>query len=259
MVKGSVPLNLIRISLVGVPQTGDSSVSECKKVVKQCSSGRPLSMTRLETEVFVLCYDSEYVHISQSPCPSRNHTTCSLLFTASYTARMKPEFGVYVDRYGVPLPDRGIIEWEGQADRVSYRFPYVLLFCAKFVEVRHLITGRLTQIIRADAAGGVGGPQTLRCLWDGRGGARSFDHDPDISGGGYHPGTSADGGGSSVELPTVLGAVDLALPVTTDKWGAQSSSSVVTRQCVFTLFAPIPPPYSLVEEPAEPYDANSII
>lgn len=187
------------------------------------------------------------------------HATWYLLFAVSYTVRMKPGFGVYVDRYGVPLPDRSIVEWEGQADGVSFRFPYVLLFCVNFVEVRHLITGRLTQIIRADAAGGVGGSQTLRCLWDGRGGARSFDYDPDISGGGYHPGTSADGSGSSTELPTVLGAVDLAVPVAGDEWGAQSSSSVARQQCVFTLFAPIPPPYSLVEEPAEPYDANSII
>lgn len=174
-----------------------------------------------------------------------------------------------MDRYGTPLLDRGIVEWEGQADRASFRFPYVLLFSSDFVEVRHLVTGHLIQIVRPNAAAdgggsGGGGPQTsLRCLWDGRGGARNFDYDSqDFSGSGYHHTTNTgmpDGGGSSVEVPTVLGAVDLAFPVASDEWGAQSNSAIVTQQCVFTLFAPVPPPYSLLEEPDVPYDANSII
>lgn len=158
-----------------------------------------------------------------------------------------------MDRHGVPLLDRGIIEWEGQAERASFRFPYVLLFCTAFVEVRNLLTGHLTQIIRAGSDGtgtGVGG--TIRCLWDGRGGARNFDYDPDFGGAWYHSG-SGDGGGS--EFPTVVGVTDLPA---TSEWGAQSSSAR-TQQCVFTLFSPVPPPYSLVGEPAEPYDANSII
>ena len=181
---------------------------------------------------------------------------------------------MYVDRYGVPLPDRGIVEWECQADRASFRFPYVLLFSSTFVEVRHLPTGHLTQIIRPEVASGSGrgrgrgrGEGRLRCLWDGRGGAgRNFDYDPhdrDFGGVEHHETTSTGSGnpGSPVELPTTLGAVDLDLPVTSDEWGAQSSSSssIVTQQCVFTLFAPVPPPYSLLEEPVVPYDANSII
>jgi len=121
------------------------------------------------------------------------------------------------------------------------------------VEVRNLITGHLTQIIRADttAGNGNGGGPPIRCLWDGRGGARNFNYDLDFSGGQYNNG--GDGGG--LDLPTILGVVDLP---TTNEWGAQSSSAV-TQQCVFTLFLPIPPPYSPVEEPVTPYDANSII
>lgn len=146
---------------------------------------------------------------------------------------MNPEFGVYVNRFGVPLLDRGIVEWEGQADRASFRYPYVFLFCSTFVEVRNLITGRLIQIIRPDAATagssvgrGEEGPQTLRCLWDGRGGARSFDYDPELD---------EDGTWPSVELPAMLGAVDLPLP---------SSFSAAMQQCVFALSAPVPPPRS---------------
>lgn len=238
--------------MVSVPEVGDRNVPECKKIVKRCSSsGRPISMARVETEVFILCYDSEL-----SLHPGRSS------LTTAWDQKKKTEFGAYVDRYGVPLADRGIVEWEGQADRASFRFPYVLLFSSAFVEVRHLPTGHLTQIIRPEVASGSGGGGgRLRCLWDGRGGAgRNFDYDPHDFGGGEHHDVAGTGGGSSVELPTTLGAVDLDFPVSSDEWGAQSSSSsIVTQQCVFTLFAPVPPPYSLLEEPVVPYDANSII
>ena len=85
----------------------------------------------------------------------------------------------------------------------------------------------------------------MRCLWDGRGGTRNPDLDLEFGGGG-------DGGSG---LPTVLGVADLP---TTNEWGAQSNS-VMTQQCVFTLFSPVPPPYSLVGEPVTPYDADSLI
>ena len=47
------------MSVVGIPQAGDDDVSEYKKILKRCSSARPISMTRVEPEVFFLCYDSE--------------------------------------------------------------------------------------------------------------------------------------------------------------------------------------------------------
>jgi hypothetical protein len=185
--------------------------------------------------------------------------------------RTIPEFGLYVDRYGVPLQDREIAEWEGQACHASFRFPYLLLFSPAFVEIRNLIHGRLIQIIRADVAvgnlGGSGcGGGPIRCLWDGRGGGRNANYDPEfgyVGGGDYGSGSGdgVHGDPDGPELPTVLGAVDIPIPTTTDEWGAQSSSSsVVMQQCVFTLFSPVPPPYSPhVEEPTVPYDADSII
>jgi len=227
------------MSFVGVPQAGDQSASECKKIIKQCSSGRPLWLTRVEPEVFILCYDSKH-HLPASmtsPCDRFEELT---YFKPSH----QPEFGMYVDRHGAPLLDREIVEWEGQAERASFRFPYVLLFCSAFVEIRNLITGHLTQIIRVGATGnGSGG--TIRCLWDGRGGAQNPELDLDFGGGG-------DG---DSDLPTLLGVTDLH---TTTEWGAQSSSAM-TQQCVFTLFSPVPPPYSLVGEPVTPYDADSLI
>ena len=70
------------------------------------------------------------------------------------------EFGVYIDKHGVLTNDHTTIEWEGIAERVSYHHPYVLLFSAGFVEVRHAVTGRLEQIVPGDS---------MRCLWEGNG------------------------------------------------------------------------------------------
>ncbi len=70
------------------------------------------------------------------------------------------EFGLYVDRYGDPSRTIGTIEWEGTAERVAWHPPYVLLFDSRFIEIRHVETGRLCQIIKGE---------DIRCLWDGRG------------------------------------------------------------------------------------------
>jgi len=70
------------------------------------------------------------------------------------------EFGLYVDKHGDPSREIGTIEWEGTAERVALHHPYVLLFDSRFIEIRHVETGRLAQIIQGN---------DVRCLWDGRG------------------------------------------------------------------------------------------
>lgn len=70
------------------------------------------------------------------------------------------EFGLYVGKHGEPSRSAGTIEWEGTAERVALHAPYILLFDSRFIEVRHLETGRLAQIIPGN---------DVRCLWDGRG------------------------------------------------------------------------------------------
>lgn len=52
------------------------------------------------------------------------------------------------------------IEWEGTAEHVAWHPPYVLLFDSRFIEIRHVETGRLAQIIPGNE---------MRCIWDGRG------------------------------------------------------------------------------------------
>lgn len=54
----------------------------------------------------------------------------------------------------------GTIEWEGTAERVAFHAPYILLFDSRFIEIRHVETGLLVQIIPGS---------DIRCIWDGRG------------------------------------------------------------------------------------------
>lgn len=58
----------------------------------------------------------------------------------------------------------GTVEWEGTAEQVAWHPPYFLLFDIRFIEVRHIETGRLVQIIPGN---------NIRCIWDGRGTTKS--------------------------------------------------------------------------------------
>ncbi len=82
---------------------------------------------------------------------------CQKLLSDLYT--LPSEFGLFVDRQGNPSRPTGTIEWEGTAERVAMHAPYVLLFDSRFIEVRHVETGRLIQIIPGN---------DIRCAWDGR-------------------------------------------------------------------------------------------
>lgn len=65
-----------------------------------------------------------------------------------------------MDRHGDPSRSVQTIEWEGTAEHVAWHPPYVLLFDSRFIEIRHVETGRLAQIIPGN---------DVRCIWDGRG------------------------------------------------------------------------------------------
>ena len=54
----------------------------------------------------------------------------------------------------------GTIEWEGTAERIAFHAPYILIFDSRFIEIRHIETGLLVQIIPGS---------DVRCIWDGRG------------------------------------------------------------------------------------------
>ena len=101
-------------------------------------------MFRSTEEEFLLCYDGTVI----LTCPLTNSNPGSA------------EFGLYVDKHGDPCRSLGTIEWEGTAERVAFHAPYILLFDSRFIEIRHIATGRLAQIIPGNE---------IRCTWDGRG------------------------------------------------------------------------------------------
>ena len=83
-------------------------------------------------------------------------------FHTKYTpySSLLPEFGFYVDKHGDPSRAIETIEWEGTAQSVAFHPPYVLLFDSRFIEIRHVETARLCQIITGN---------DVRRIWDGRG------------------------------------------------------------------------------------------
>jgi hypothetical protein len=60
---------------------------------------------------------------------------------------------------------------------VALHAPYILLFDTRFIEIRHVETGRLAQIIPGN---------DVRCLWDGRGLNANIAATPVADGSGAH-------------------------------------------------------------------------
>lgn len=119
---------IVSVPLKDEPQTAHIS--------KRCESSRPIGIFRSSANDFLLCFE---------------------------------EFGLYVNKKGHPSnPSTGTIEWEGKVERVAIHAPYILLFDRQFIEVRHIKTGRLAQIIPGNE---------IRCIWNGLG----VDYDAIIS------------------------------------------------------------------------------
>ncbi|CDO69978.1 hypothetical protein BN946_scf184836.g52 [Trametes cinnabarina] len=100
---------------------------DLQQMGKRPGAHKPIAMLRIREDEFVLCYE---------------------------------EFGLYVDKRGAPSRSPPVIEWEGVAAHAAWHAPYVLLFHDSFIEVRHIESGRLAQIMLG---------RDVRCLWDGRG------------------------------------------------------------------------------------------
>lgn len=108
---------------------------------RRCETSKPLGMFRSTETEFLLCYDS---------------------------------FGIYVNRHGVPNRDSQMIEWEGRPERVAFHPPYLLLVSAPFIEIRHIDSAKLLQIVTGS---------DMRLTWDGTGGMlRPFVDNPGPNG-----------------------------------------------------------------------------
>ncbi|KAF9779315.1 CNH domain-containing protein [Thelephora terrestris] len=124
--KGFELMGLSDEKSVSIPRVEDPRLEKLAKKIKWC---KPMGVFRSNKDEFLLCYD---------------------------------DFGVYVDKIGKPSRRMGVVEWEGMAERIAWHPPYILLFDGRFIEVRHVATGRLVQVIP-----GMG--NDFQCIWDGRG------------------------------------------------------------------------------------------
>ncbi|THH28375.1 hypothetical protein EUX98_g5825 [Antrodiella citrinella] len=177
--KGFEIMDLIDFKSVTIPLRDDPRL---EKLAKRCESCRPMGMFRSSKDEFLLCYN---------------------------------EFGLYVDRHGEPCRSIQTIEWEGTAEHVAWHPPYVLLFDSRFIEIRHVETGRLAQIIPGN---------DMRCIWDGRGTTSMPPPTPGSEG--WHEGVSQE--------PRVHGVMNVP-ETTTSKTALRS-----TPQHVFELIPTIP-------------------
>lgn len=124
--RGFEVMDLADFKSVTIPQREDPRLLGMNK---RLETAIPLGMFRSSESEFLLCYK---------------------------------EFGMYVNRHGDPSRAVLTVEWEGSAEKVACHPPYILLFDTRFIEIRHIETGRLAQIIPG---------RDVRCLWDGRGGS----------------------------------------------------------------------------------------
>ncbi|KAI9305392.1 CNH domain-containing protein [Cunninghamella echinulata] len=91
-------------------------------VQRQTEPLKPLAMYRIQDK-FLLCYN---------------------------------KFAFYVNNRNGSLVMRGngrsplLCEWEGNPDHIVYQHPYILAFSSQFIEVRHVDTGELVQVIPGD-------------------------------------------------------------------------------------------------------------
>jgi len=116
--KGFEIVDLETLDTQGLLDPADSSLD----FVQRRENVKPMAIYRIDKD-FLLCYD---------------------------------EFAFYVNKNGWRSRNNWIIHWEGFPTSFALHMPYILAFESKFVEVRHVDTGALHQVIT-----GV----NLRCLF----------------------------------------------------------------------------------------------
>ncbi|KAL5531399.1 hypothetical protein ACEPAG_4276 [Sanghuangporus baumii] len=110
--KGFEIVDLETLDTQALLDPSDSSL----EFVQKREDARPMSIYRIEHD-FLLCYDEFAFYVNKSGWRSRNHF---------------------------------IVHWEGHPRSFALHYPYVLAFEPTFVEVRHVETGTLTQIIQGN-------------------------------------------------------------------------------------------------------------
>ncbi|KAG1746612.1 CNH domain-containing protein [Suillus paluster] len=110
--KGFEIVDLESLDTQGLLDPADASLD----FVRKRENLRPMAIYRIENE-FLLCYD---------------------------------EFAFYVNKNGWRSRQDFMVHWEGSPTGFALRFPYVLAFEPTFVEIRHVETGLMSQVIQGN-------------------------------------------------------------------------------------------------------------
>ncbi|KZS94658.1 RhoGEF Rgf2, partial [Sistotremastrum niveocremeum HHB9708] len=116
--KGFEIVDLETLDTQGLLDPADTSLD----FVQKRDNVHPMAIFRVDSE-FLLCYD---------------------------------EFGFYVNKSGWRARKNFMVHWEGTPTGFALHYPYVLAFEPTFVEVRHVETGMMVQIVQGN---------NLRCLF----------------------------------------------------------------------------------------------
>lgn len=110
--KGFEIVDLESLDTQGLLDPADASLD----FVRKRENLRPMAIYRIDNE-FLLCYD---------------------------------EFAFYVNKNGWRSRQDFMVHWEGSPTGFALRFPYVLAFEPTFVEIRHVETGLMSQVIQGN-------------------------------------------------------------------------------------------------------------
>jgi len=110
--KGFEIVDLETLDTQGLLDPADGSLD----FVRKRENLRPMAIYRIDNE-FLLCYD---------------------------------EFAFYVNKNGWRSRPNFMVHWEGSPTGFALRFPYVLAFEPTFVEIRHVETGLMSQVIQGN-------------------------------------------------------------------------------------------------------------
>ncbi|KAG1808641.1 CNH domain-containing protein [Suillus subaureus] len=110
--KGFEIVDLESLDTQGLLDPADASLD----FVRKRENLRPMAIYRVDNE-FLLCYD---------------------------------EFAFYVNKNGWRSRQDFMVHWEGSPTGFALRFPYVLAFEPTFVEIRHVETGLMSQVIQGN-------------------------------------------------------------------------------------------------------------
>ncbi|GAA5827121.1 hypothetical protein JCM11251_001126 [Rhodosporidiobolus azoricus] len=142
--KGFEIVDLETLDTQGLLDPADSSLD----FVQKRENAKPIAIYRIDGE-FLLCYD---------------------------------EFAFYVNKNGWRAKSNWIIQWEGFPTAFALHYPYVLAFEPTFIEVRHVESGALMQIIPGN---------NIRCLFADSPPSSSASSASYYGHSGYHPNSPA--------------------------------------------------------------------